>query len=216
MFGLERSLGTRLITYADDLVILCRRGKAEAAAREAPMEQRKPHTMDAGCIVEETGNAVSCLHRHFAPEFKLPQHPADMAARPIKAPTMGQIRKGPASPRAHFGRRARFLACRQQRHVVDEAAREGLMRPVDTEREAETSRLRLDGFGGRVAQSGVPANRRRDARFATPAPALLRGSARSIGCRFPPTAIGVVASRTQPPASLANITSQKRRTSIVR
>ena len=31
LLGLERSLGTRLITYADDLVILCRRGKAEAA-----------------------------------------------------------------------------------------------------------------------------------------------------------------------------------------
>ena len=31
MFGLERSLDTRLVTYADDLVILCRRGKAEAA-----------------------------------------------------------------------------------------------------------------------------------------------------------------------------------------
>jgi hypothetical protein len=30
MFGLERTLGTRLVTYADDLVILCRRGKAEA------------------------------------------------------------------------------------------------------------------------------------------------------------------------------------------
>src|SRR6059036_1555862 len=29
--GLERSLGTRLVTYADDLVILCRRGHAEAA-----------------------------------------------------------------------------------------------------------------------------------------------------------------------------------------
>ena len=29
MLGLERSLGTRLVTYADDLVILCRRGKAE-------------------------------------------------------------------------------------------------------------------------------------------------------------------------------------------
>jgi hypothetical protein len=27
--GLEHSLGTRLVTYADDLVILCRRGKAE-------------------------------------------------------------------------------------------------------------------------------------------------------------------------------------------
>ena len=31
MLGLELSLGTRLVTYADDLVILCRRGKAEAA-----------------------------------------------------------------------------------------------------------------------------------------------------------------------------------------
>src|SRR6202022_1703684 len=29
--GLERSLGTRLVTYADDLVILCRRGSAENA-----------------------------------------------------------------------------------------------------------------------------------------------------------------------------------------
>jgi RNA-directed DNA polymerase len=31
MFGLERSLGSRLVTYADDLVILCKRGKAEEA-----------------------------------------------------------------------------------------------------------------------------------------------------------------------------------------
>jgi group II intron reverse transcriptase/maturase len=29
--GLERRLGTRLVTYADDLVILCRRGNADAA-----------------------------------------------------------------------------------------------------------------------------------------------------------------------------------------
>jgi RNA-directed DNA polymerase len=29
--GLERSLGTRLVTYADDLVILCPRGSAEKA-----------------------------------------------------------------------------------------------------------------------------------------------------------------------------------------
>ena len=29
--GLESSLGTRIVTYADDLVILCRKGKAEAA-----------------------------------------------------------------------------------------------------------------------------------------------------------------------------------------
>jgi group II intron reverse transcriptase/maturase len=31
--GLEQSLGARLVTYADDLVILCRRGKAEDALR---------------------------------------------------------------------------------------------------------------------------------------------------------------------------------------
>ncbi len=32
--GLEQSLGTRLVTYADDLVILCRRGNAEAALHQ--------------------------------------------------------------------------------------------------------------------------------------------------------------------------------------
>jgi hypothetical protein len=30
MLGLERSLGTRIVTYADDLVILCRKGTEEA------------------------------------------------------------------------------------------------------------------------------------------------------------------------------------------
>src|ERR1019366_7191189 len=31
MLGLERSLGSRIVTYADDLVVLCKKGNAEAA-----------------------------------------------------------------------------------------------------------------------------------------------------------------------------------------
>ena len=37
MLGLEQSLSSRVVTYADDLVILCRRGKAEEALRQLRM-----------------------------------------------------------------------------------------------------------------------------------------------------------------------------------
>src|SRR6202035_1993794 len=41
MLGLERSLGSRIVTYADDLAILCRRGKAEEALQRLREIMRK-------------------------------------------------------------------------------------------------------------------------------------------------------------------------------
>src|SRR5213078_424451 len=41
MLGLEQSLGSRIVTYADDLVILCRRGKAEEALQQLRDIMRK-------------------------------------------------------------------------------------------------------------------------------------------------------------------------------
>src|SRR6516162_1727127 len=46
--GLERSLGTRIVTYADDLVILCRRGKAEEA-----LQRLREITVRLGLTINE-------------------------------------------------------------------------------------------------------------------------------------------------------------------
>jgi len=40
--GLEKSLGSRLVIYADDLVILCRRGNAEPALHRLREIMGKP------------------------------------------------------------------------------------------------------------------------------------------------------------------------------
>ena len=66
MFGLERSLGTRLITYADDLVILCRRGKAEAALQSLREIMGPMFILPPNCIVP---SATSLTMRPVFPSF---------------------------------------------------------------------------------------------------------------------------------------------------
>jgi Reverse transcriptase (RNA-dependent DNA polymerase) len=46
MLGLERSLRSRIVTYADDLVILCRRGKAEVAFATTAQDHRQAEAHD--------------------------------------------------------------------------------------------------------------------------------------------------------------------------
>ena len=46
--GLEQSLGTRIVSYADDLVILCRRGKAEEA-----LQRLREITSQVGLTINE-------------------------------------------------------------------------------------------------------------------------------------------------------------------
>ena len=54
--GLERSLGSRIVTYADDLVILCRKGKAD----EALQQLRKIMSKLRLTVNEEKTRIVRC------------------------------------------------------------------------------------------------------------------------------------------------------------
>jgi hypothetical protein len=71
MLGLERSLGSRIVTYADDLVILCRRGKGEEAlARMRQLMGKLKLTVNEektrSCKVPE-GGAATFLIRAWLP-----------------------------------------------------------------------------------------------------------------------------------------------------
>ena len=96
MFGLERSLGTRLVTYADDLAILCRRGKAEAALQRlreimGKLKLTVPSRQDT--LVGEPGKGAF----PFEARPYLGLEPDHVLAVPRPSPDMGQAEEASAS-----------------------------------------------------------------------------------------------------------------------
>ena len=91
MFGLERTLGTRLVTYADDLVILCRRGKAEAALQS---------------LREIMGKLKLTVNEEKTRVCKVPEGEFDF----LGYTSGGCIRRGPAKPVSATGHRRKAFS----------------------------------------------------------------------------------------------------------
>jgi RNA-directed DNA polymerase len=68
--GLEYRLGSRIVTYADELVILCKRGKAEGALQhmreimgEVKLTSNEEKTQELHCWLR-SGPRCACHRRH--------------------------------------------------------------------------------------------------------------------------------------------------------
>src|SRR6266700_1539263 len=98
--GLERSLGTRLVTYADDLVILCRRGSAEAALhhlREIMGKLKLTVNEDKTRICKVPEEAFDFLGFTFGQMFSRTTGQARLALWPSQKSIHG--RQGPCADR---------------------------------------------------------------------------------------------------------------------
>ena len=96
MFGLERTLGTRLVTYADDLVILCRRGKAEEALQR---------------LREIMGKLKLTVSEEKTRVCKVPEGSSTSWA----TRSGGCIRRGPARPVSATGRQRKAFSARSRK-----------------------------------------------------------------------------------------------------
>ena len=79
MLGLERSLGSRIVTYADDLVILCRKGKAEEALQR---------------LREIMGKLKLTVNEEKTRICKVPEGEFDFLGYYVRADVFGENRKG--------------------------------------------------------------------------------------------------------------------------
>ena len=101
MLGLERTLGTWLVTYADDLVILCKRGKGEEAL------QRLREIMSKLRLAVNEEKTRVCKVPEVSSTF--------WATR-----SGGCIRRGPARPVSATGRQRRAFSARSKIHALTE------------------------------------------------------------------------------------------------
>src|SRR5260370_25783722 len=94
--GLERSLGTRLVTYADDLVILCRRCNTEAALhrlREIMGKLKLTVNEDMTHICKVPEGEIAFLCFTFARMYSRTTHQARLALRPSKKSSRRRVAK---------------------------------------------------------------------------------------------------------------------------
>jgi RNA-directed DNA polymerase len=96
--GLEKSLGTRLVTYADDLVILCRRGNAEAALhhlREIMGKLKLTVNEDKTRICKVPEGGVRLLGLHVRTDVFSEDRPGSPGTAAIEEEHQARGRKGP-------------------------------------------------------------------------------------------------------------------------
>jgi hypothetical protein len=109
--GLERSLGTRLVIYADDLVILCRQGNAETALhhlREIMGKLKLTVNEDKTRICTVPEGEFDFLGFTFGQMFSPTTGQARLALRPSKKSIQRVVeRANPPGAQALSGVRAR-------------------------------------------------------------------------------------------------------------
>ena len=121
--GLEQSLGTRLVTYADDLVILCRRGSAETALhhlREIMGKLKLAVNEEKTRICKVPEGEFDFLGYTFGRMYSPTTGKARLGHRPSK-----ESIKGRKSPRADRPSAQLARDHRARRHVEPRASRVG-------------------------------------------------------------------------------------------
>ena len=128
MFGLERTLGSRLVTYADDLVILCRRGKAEAALqrlREITGKLKLTVSEEKTRVCTVPGEEFDFLGYTFGRMFSARTGEARIGYRPSRKSIQRVVEKVHAGEQSepHAARVGELLPSRDRQQGVSGARR---------------------------------------------------------------------------------------------